>query len=544
MSDFSIRSASVQNNRENDNGVSDSYSRLRQEYDKKMKQFGKSDLANSPVLIEKELSMIAELKIAAAEQKLDDEITALEERENFLKSKLSASSEIRTNAYYMPVSFKGNPLNRMSNQDENVIDYEQDRFIKFLSQPFDDEDLVKSQLENLYKAGIGLNSAIDILNIIKVLNPEDNTYSISDETVRNLISIKNVLVASSDNEKEEYDNPISRIGQTRIQAGKTTIIYNKDGEIEYISPISFPSAQTRKANYDQFVSKEEDTFLIDFAKKYVDKAGKIDSVYIRTLLSLRQAGVIKGEMISLIDMCISEDGTINKDVINTIKALKKAGVLSADIKTLTESFKVDDSGCFDKNDLENAVKLTKTIMTGKDVAEFLPLMRTGEEATDYILYFSDIFTSEHTNQLANLALNSDSVLSENAMDVVNSLLRNNSIYDEQDSVSSEDFIALASKIMTIAKDFGSSDDVSEHAAEVIFEMNRRSFPLEDIEKLLSKCLDENGKLDASLTKILWHMAWNGNSIPKMHEVLDICHEDKSIISHNAELFLTYLDKET
>ena len=521
----------------------DNFSALEREYITTKTKLEKSDFSNSPVAIEKELSMIAKLKVAAQKQGLSDKVRELDDREKTLYTKLANySSPEPSGVYYHPVSFRGNMFLGKKPSDD-VLDYTQDRFIKFFAQGFENDEVVKYNLQSMCDMGIDINAAISILEAIKVKDPQSGLHHINQDTFKKLITVKKLFSTTSNKEKEEYNSPINQVGMQVFSVGKDTIIF-KNGKVQYITPVEGKSVQCMQEEYDKAVSDEEDKILYDFAKKYSDKEGKIDSIYLRVLSQLRQSGVVKNQILSLTDMCISPDGEINKDVMSTVMSLKRAGALSSDIKKMTESFNKDENGLFDKRDVANAIALTKSVMTGEEAVSFLPAMRTGDEASEYIINFSRMFNPEHVKSLVNIVSDKNSIPDEDAMDVVNSVLRNPSIADEKGEINAEDFVKIARHMVGVAKDFNTSESVNEDAVELIFQMCRSAFPLADIESVLSRCLNEEGKIDKTLAKILWHMTWDSHNIPKMNEVLDVCVGDSYGASENKKNILKYLEDNT
>ena len=543
MENFSIGNNGVQSQKDTANPKKDNYAGLKKEYIRLKAKLNKSDFANSPVAIEKELSMIAKLKSVAKQQGLADELKTLEETEQSLYTKLAnTSSGLVSEPYYKPISFKGTHSPKINEDAVSYLDYTQERFVNFLAQGFQDEETVKANLQTMSDMGIDINAAISILDRIKVKNSDSGLYQINQDSFKKLITIKKIL-AARDMEKEEYHSPINQIGVEVFSTGKDTIIL-KNGRAQYISPLEDKSIQCMQEEYANAVSDEEDKLLYDFASKYSDKNGEINSNYVRVLAKLRQAGIIRNQLLNCLDMCISPDGAINKDTLNSIAQLKKAGALSSDIKLIMGAFDKDEEDNFDKADIANAAALTQSVMTGKDVVSFLPAMRTGEEARDFIVNYSNLFGPEITSELLSLVSDMNGIPDENAMDVVNALLNNPSIGDENGEIKSKDFLDLARHMIIVAKDFNTSDSVSEDAVELIFQMCREAFPIEDIESLLSRCLDDKGKIDKTLAKILWHMTWNQNNKDKMKQVMDICSGNQIIASQNAKNILEFLEEET
>lgn len=541
MKDFSIKQTSASNPSNGTNSKTDNYSKLYKEYERTRVQMSKSDFANSPVAIEKELTMIAQLKIAAKEQGKKTELSVLEEREQALYTKLANSMLSKSEpSCYGQVSFSGRFSQNLSNPTDKKLDFQQDRFFRLFNQGFKDENVIKSNLQVMHDMGMDIDSAIKILDAIKFSDSDTGNYDVNQETFKKLVTIKKNLATSRNFEKEEYNSPINQIGVQKISVGNSTIIF-KNGKATYVSPFYERSVQSMQEEYDSSVSDDEDKLIYDFANKYVDKNGEINSNYIRAMLQLRQAGIVRNQLLEMLEMCTSKDGAIDKNMLSAISQLKSAGTLSHEIKIILNAIGKDEDGHFDKNDIENANALTKSVMEGKDVVSFLSDMRTGEEARDYIVDFATRFGAERLSELLAIVKNSDGIPDENAMDVVNSLIHNRSIYDENGEITAKDFVGISQHMVQVAKDFNMSGEVNDGAVETIFQMNAANIPVEDIEELLKKCVDDDGKINKTLTKILWHMTWDNESVSKMHKVMDLCREKGSIDTENSERLLQYIE---
>lgn len=544
MTDFSINQTGIQSNKTSDNTKANDYLKLKKEYDRIKSKLDRSDFANSPVAIEKELTFIAKLKAAALKQGLKEESALWEEREQTLYKKLAnTASNIPAVNYYKPISFSGVSALGMRKTPANQLDFSQERFVNFFSQGFADENAVKAELQTMCDMGVDVNSAVKLFNVIKKFDSQTGLYTINRDTYKKLLDMKRILLTTREKEREEYNSPINNIGMEKLSVGRNTIIF-KDGKVSYISPVEEKSIQCMQEEYDKAVSEEEDALLYDFASSYLDKNGEINRNYIRTLHQLRQAGIIRNQILNLTDKCVNSDGSINKNVMDGIVRLKEAGAMSADIEHLLKYLTDEKTGLINQNDLKNAVILTKSVMKAKDVAALLPAMGSGEEAAEYISRFAGMLDSKQVMQLVEMVCDTKGVPDEDAMDVVNSLLNNSSIFDENGQIEPQKFIGLSEHMLGVAKDFNSSPHVNEDAVAVIFEACRRSMPVADIEKLLHKSLNEQGKIDNTLAKIIWHSLWKNEDVSEISWLLDGCFKNGNVDNKKAQTILNYMSQET
>lgn len=86
------------------------FAKLKKEYDAFIKKAAKSDLANSPVMKEKELELLSLLKSAAQKQQLEDDTKWIDEKINMLSGEKQTYQALSNVAYYSPASFKGSSV--------------------------------------------------------------------------------------------------------------------------------------------------------------------------------------------------------------------------------------------------------------------------------------------------------------------------------------------------------------------------------------------------------------------------------------------------
>lgn len=108
MSDLSVNSLQKIKNNGSKTDKTTKFSTLKKQYSSFKKKSGKTDFANSPVLLEQELTMLAKMKEAAEKEGLKDELSSIKNREQAIFTQLANKSfSTLPNVYYAPVSFKG-----------------------------------------------------------------------------------------------------------------------------------------------------------------------------------------------------------------------------------------------------------------------------------------------------------------------------------------------------------------------------------------------------------------------------------------------------
>ena len=112
MADISIRKASEGFISDNSVSSKSQFASLKKEYNSFKKKAAKSDMANSPVMWEKELELLQKLSELAKKEALTTEKEWVDAKLSEITKKLSAQ-EIAPNAsYYSPASFKGAPVKK------------------------------------------------------------------------------------------------------------------------------------------------------------------------------------------------------------------------------------------------------------------------------------------------------------------------------------------------------------------------------------------------------------------------------------------------
>ncbi len=199
MTDISVRKTS-NTGKANHSGKENKYLKLKKAYDEFIEKYKKSDFANSPTLVAKELELLAELKTAAEENNQTD-TKWIEERIEKLKSYIETDRQNLPSAYYTSIaeSHVGKSASSTSNIQkitDAFNDYEPNEYLlDYIINKFKDEsgnipeDKVEAMIV-LAESGVAMSFIPQILEDFKVITPKienkdskpDNTAGISEQT--------------------------------------------------------------------------------------------------------------------------------------------------------------------------------------------------------------------------------------------------------------------------------------------------------------------------------------------------------------------------
>ncbi len=620
MSDISVRNASI-SGKINNSGQNSKYIKLRKAYEEFIEKYKKSDFANSPTIIAKELELLGELKAAAQQEDLQSEIKWIEEKISKLQAYTkSEKEETAAPAYYQPLQSEKKSVQHNSNiqkvteafsnyeQNNYLLDYiinkskddtgnipdnkaqaiiilaeagvsmsfipqiledfkqaqlnnnktlqkkpadvtEQTdieackqiaefktagiddfsaiKFTKLLKGKFEDKNLIKTSVMNLFKAGISPDACIQIIQELAVPGEINGTAKISTAAIKSIISLKNSLVLTRKNEKKERENPISQIGISKFQFGDTIIIM-KGQEVTYITPTEGETVHNIQKDYDELISKIEDSMLTEFISKYKTQEGEIPSEHMRLATALRRSGICYDQLLPMIDFCLNDEGTIDKQKLNVINSLKKAGALSKDIRAIMSSFEVDENGEYSKEDIKNACDLSKAVTGGNEVCALIPKIRGQELAKEFcVLLSSEISKKSVISDTLPLVRDNEGKYDINAMNILLSLANN--IFAKNNNFNDKKFLEYAELILSAAKNKG-EDKISDTADNMGIFLHFDKEP-ENFIKVLNLCKDKNGRIDDKLGEIVSKICIFVPSLIEIEKMIDFCKDQEGNISH-------------
>ena len=398
-------------------------------------------------------------------------------------------------------------------------DFEALKVAKFLNSDFDDMDSVKSQILRFKKSGISPDAMLKILEILSVENPQTAKKSISDSSVKSVISLKKTLASTRNNEKKERDNPINHLGVLTFNFGNDVIIM-KDNKVKYISPVEGESSQNLRKDYDKLISQIEDNLLIEYVRKYSDVDGEINSKYLRVMTVLRNNGIPYDQLLEMTDFCLGQNG-IDKNKLNTIIQLKSSGALGIDILPLLDVAEKEKDGSYSSDDIQNICALTSAVIGGKEVSALLPEVRRKENVKEFFVYFSQFF-EDKSNLLKLLPLIKDEEgnIDENAMDVL-CVLADNLLFGDDSPNAEATFVQQADNIINLIVD-KESGKVSDGGAGICSVMSQNGESYEDIMYMIKQCKDSSGNINAKLSEILWDLSIAKTQIQDLKTAIEFC----------------------
>lgn len=322
-------------------------------------------------------------------------------------------------------------------------------FAKFFKSEFENEDLTFAQISKLLEAEISPETVSALLNELSVKNSEGKVV-ITPESINSVIALKKSLVKFRDNEVNERNCPINKIGVDVIEYSKNEFFIMKDGKVIYSKPAVDENPQIVKENYMKMVETIENDFLLDFVKTYKENSGALNSNALRLFSALRKSGIVYNHLLPLIDFCLDKD-EINQNKLKCISLVKSSGALSSDVINLLNSIPVEENGDYDKASLSDVCDLSSAVIDADNVISLLPIVHSNPEIKAFFNEFSPFF-SDKSNliRMADILKNENSQIASESLHAA-SALRNNieSNYSANDREKA--FLKALTKIMNLIK---------------------------------------------------------------------------------------------
>lgn len=392
-------------------------------------------------------------------------------------------------------------------------------FADYLNGNFADKDSVRKSLLKLHKAEVATPSVFKIMNALAVVNPDTGMKEISPNAVNAISMLKKSLFSTRDNENNERKNQINLLGVNVFKFEDKTIV-SKDGKVTYMTPVEGENYKVTKERYEQLVASIEDDMLLEFASKYKDKNGEIDSKYVRVASQLRNIGLVYNGLFKVMESCINADGSINTEKLNTIKTIRESGALSDDVPMLVDACRIDEDGKYNPNDVQMVCDLTSYVIAGKEVCSLLDAMRESEDAKDIITLCLPYFSkNENYLRLIDLMKKPGGEFGENEMEMLYDLA---TIYfkDESAREHGDKFIDVAAQAMTFAR--AKDGTISDDSAGICAIMGKAGESISSIEEGIINCYGDDNRVDSRLAQILWDMYVQQASLPEVIEMINVC----------------------
>lgn len=170
MSNFSVGKSSQKGEITFPTGRTSDFTRAKTKYRDHKEKVSQSDFANSPVALEKEMTMLVELLALAKKEKLHSEIKWIEPKLAEVKEQLTSSKiDFITNAYYMPIVRTGNAVGLSDSQE-----IQEKNLLELLDTCKTSEGLLDPNAEKLLLALKGKDDSLShIKQILEMSRGED-----------------------------------------------------------------------------------------------------------------------------------------------------------------------------------------------------------------------------------------------------------------------------------------------------------------------------------------------------------------------------------
>ncbi len=585
MSDFSIKNREIYEQKNNTGQYNSEYSKLKSEYLALREKAMRSDLANSPVFIEKQLEVLNNLEVLAKKEQMEDELEALQkEHERLIElNKNNSKSQELPDSYYMPVNIKTFSGQKMQTQEGlsevfgDEAEYKLEGLIKnAISQQGMTDDMLETIL-SLASCKIEPDTIFRYANDIIELNAGncENIYNLEQmismfsEVLQNQedteLAKKSIIRLNNDGISPKTINKLMKILSSENEQTKKktisendvkfveTIKHNLDSYLaknlkneqnkpiyklnNKISPgekiiekeIKDENFEELTEKYNKFITKAKESLIINLVEQGKSGNKDISPNYIRTIGQLNRTGVVYSQIQELMGYCINDKDEINVSGLNAIKNLIASGALSSDITGILNACRTDEQGNYNPDDIQTACGLSSAVIGGKEVSALLKDIRGNTEAKEFFMNFSQIFQDKsNLLKLNELIKDENNNIDSNKIDILYNIEQN--LFERgQEQINETEFLEIAQDVLSAAKDDGETA-VSDDAAGICAIMCRNRMSIDDIKQGLEICKDKDGKTDEDLAEILWDLCLNYADINQIKETISRCKDEDNNIN--------------
>ncbi len=425
------------------------------------------------------------------------------------------------------------------------------KFARRLNSDYENKKDVYASVVKMMDAGFGVDMTSQLISAFTVKNSETGKATFPVKSVNSVLNMKKMLSSSHSVERDERQNPISKLGQILISFDDSVYVMKDDRVIEIID-LKEKSYHKELKKYEEAVTLIENNIISDFVSAYTTEDGNLDQSALRVFSALRSAGVSYGQLLPILKASLQtvpedESGVkkkaydIDVDKVNTITALKQSGALSADVLTIIDAITKGEDGKYSSKEVDNACYLTELIIGGKEVAELLPEVSADDQVKDFVSDFATIVDNTTLLlPLTQLTKDSSGKFDDDAAEVLYSLAER-FLVKEDDKMKEADFLPYAEKVIEASKS-QVTNDVDDNCLNVCIAMCKNNESSDNILQALELCRDEYGYPNEALADIVWDMSKQGASFDKIVELINICKPVNGILDvERAALIADLLD---
>ncbi len=524
MADLSVNQVSVKTVNSNQNSMLGQYAKLKAKYEQFKTKYKTSDFANAPTLLEQEIKLLKDLRAAALiENVAEEEIKQIDKRIDEIIQELKPQDEGNIgypSQHIMVLNSKYNTDIVRSNIQEQVrnLKFDTKSFENLLEQA-ENPQQIRDFASKLLESEVSLEDVINVINMLSVPVVDDNgiktgKFSISDQSVKSVITLQSAIRSYRQNEKNEVKSPVYNLDVDYEYSDrgffikrKNLVIYSE--EVDRYGILNKPTLQEKRQQYENAVKVKERRVLFDFIKKYKNTNGIIPYQYAMSALKLEKSGIVNKELLNLLDSCIGDEGKINRNKLYKISALKEAGALSEDILKILDKCRINNDGKYNANDVETAIGLTKAVLGAKQVCELLPVIRDYAFTKDnvYTVYDFVISASKYFKnkdnlvQLVKMCMTDSNTIDEDAIDMIDTMF-----FNEKNDLTEEEFMDYALQILQLGR--GNNDTVSDAATGICYGLSKINASLVETNNILKLCQGADGNINQMLGDIIWTIGIN------------------------------------
>lgn len=402
------------------------------------------------------------------------------------------------------------------------------KFSKLFNEKYENPEILKTSLLKMNKAGITPDTSVRLVKALSVPT-ENNEKKISQKAVESALNIKKTLSSTRNNEKNERNNPINKLGVTTYMLDDNNMLIMRGNEVLYVSPTEGESVHDAVQEYNDLITTVEENLLVNLVEKYKSEDGEIDSKYLRIISALRRSGVAYPQIPELIDFCIDKDGKIDNDKLTAVNNLKKSGTLGKDIIPILNSCQQEPNGNLLQEDVQNACELSSAVIGGEETSALLNEVRGNNEALQFYTDISNIFEDKSTlTKFIPMVKDNDGDFNLNRADILYNFAES-LILNADEPMKNEDFMQTVNSVLKTAQD--SDGTVSDDASGTCAIMLSKKFTTEDIKEGLNICKDNTGKIDDSLSEILWNMCLGNANMEQIKTAVEACKDSDGNIDY-------------
>lgn len=394
---------------------------------------------------------------------------------------------------------------------------------KLLNSGYSNYEGLLDSVEKLLKSNVSQESVLDIVNSLTYIDKTTGKKSINTSAVNSVVALKNVLVKTRANERNERLTPLGQKKAPKefLKLDDSIFYERSDGYIYNVHFDKDVTVDEAKKNYENAISQTEDDMLKEFIQKYKNGDDcSIDSKYSRIMSVLRTRGITNKALFALTDMSVNENGQIDKKTIDLINLLHAKGALSNDLTTIIPLIERDSEGNYKEDDINQVIDLTDAVLGEPQLSQLLPYVKTSDTVKSFILRAASVLnTDKHLVDLVDMTKSDGENIDDVALEIIDDLL-----FSENNDKTEYQFMTFIPHILEIAR--GSETTASDAAERICCSID--FFSPDEVQSLLEICTDAKGNVDDKLSQAVYKLYHEGYGYNVIMDKIEACKNGSDI----------------